>query len=172
MPPPLVAFFQAVQPHRRECSLYSLLQLESHSLTPPSCFRIGANTTKNCGCIPACFGVTEGDIGNEKMLLMEDLNNHFSPAFTDGTTRILIVCSMHVYRDIFILVTDFFCICVTGLNMQQCLETVSKLAQFHACTKAKLSTLSAADCQVYVPWSWDPVSDEEIHGFADALQGR
>lgn len=47
---------------------------------------------KRCGCLPACFGVTAGDeFGGEKMLLMQDLSDHFSPAFAEGTTLRYIV---------------------------------------------------------------------------------
>jgi hypothetical protein len=51
------------------------------------------------------------------------------------------------------------------------METFSKLAHFHACTKAKISFLSPEECQVFVPWASEPVAQSEMLKFADALQG-
>lgn len=59
----------------------------------------------------------------------------------------------------------------SGMTKAHCTETVQKLAQFHVCTKTKVSTLTAEECGVFVPWPWDPVSDGEMQAFADALQG-
>ena len=56
--------------------------------------------------------------------------------------------------------------------MTQCQESVVKLAQLHASTKAKMLSLSEEDCQVFIPWPWEPVSEGELFMFADALRGK
>ena len=85
LPLELREFFQLVQPHQRECTLYRVLQPREYEDNDAKV--IG----KVCDCVPACYGITAGDDNeNGKMLLMEDLSNHFSPDFNEGIYIILV----------------------------------------------------------------------------------
>jgi hypothetical protein len=109
LPAPLLKFFQDVQPHKRECSLYKMLQCGCPTSSEGG-WSGGPATSNSCACLPALFGVTEGDAsGEEQMLLLEDLARHTSPAFAAGKfTGWLFCCLVYTHATPYILCVKFY----------------------------------------------------------------